>query len=738
MKMRLLLTGVILLWGIGAFSQATNWNDQNRYWYYRYRLVNDFLIRGEESPIDCGTATGYSLPAGNTFTSTGLDIEWSDATSYLGWYIGTLATEYRLLADNNQPTETTKQELYYAMKAYERLDRKEERLYHPYLQSADCSEQYLNGIFVRDDVNRDLLQQHPRLIARYSADGSFSMASDYDKYSYGGKQLSDPQTNIYPAQDQVIDLFMGFALVKKCLGNDTYQGYSFRQKAIDYSYAMVNLFDQNFWNARLIDGSHFKNGNLNAELTSYGVARAGGWITEQNHLTRLHALAKAEWDIFADPGGGANVMDVQYFGEHKDYQTGFEQTAAAIASSWEFGLTPIRSDITIPGPFGIGEILIGYRYIYQMSLPGMPIHYPIPPIDLHTWDPPPPTVTLNVTAEMLSYYGLRYNQEFFALLHEYLNDDGCDLTSNLFANFVQGAPCEGPFNNPSDAPLASGVNGWRGYSRWERPLSNDGYIDAENDAPSVGRFNGLDYLLLYNIYRLTRGVGDSPYKNMLNVVSSNDLTTAGKYWSYETLELSGIVKNNASTTTNPVEITANNSIILKPGFKIESGAKARIYIGNYTACNTSIGNNASLREAATTTVEETKEQMQQQAMSSFAAKAREGLDAVTAAYSHYALDSATLASEYMKENNLADKLAVYPNPTSDAFFVSLNLKTDQQVQIILSDAYGGKRRTLFDGHLNSGVNMLSFDISDLQPSILSVEIKSTDINCVKRLVKKDK
>jgi hypothetical protein len=177
---------------------------------------------------------------------------------------------------------------------------------------------------------------------------------------------------------------------------------------------------------------------------------------------------------------------------------------------------------------------------------------------------------------------------------------------------------------------------------------------------------------------------------------------------------------------------------LKPGFKIESGVKARVYIGNYTACNTSIGNNARLREATATTVEETKEQMQQRAMSSFATKVEVELDAVAAAYSHYALDSATLASEYMKENNLADKLAVYPNPTSDVFFVSLNLKTYQQVQIIFSDVYGGKRRTLFDGYLNSGVNTLSFDISDLQPSMLSVEIKSMDINLVDRLIKKDK
>jgi hypothetical protein len=334
---------------------------------------------------------------------------------------------------------------------------------------------------------------------------------------------------------------------------------------------------------------------------------------------------------------------------------------------------------------------------------------------------------------MLSYYGLRYEQQFYALLHEYLNNSSSTLTSGLFASFIQSGPCQGPFNWPADNVIARGPDGWRGYSRWERPLSNDGYIDADENKPSVGRFNGLDYMLLYNIYRLTRGGGDGPYKNMLNTVSSNDLTAGGKYWSYETLELSGAVKNNASTSTTPVEISANNSILLKPGFKIESGAKAKIYIGNYTACNTSIGNNASLREAAVS-----GEEMQQQVMASFTTKVQDRLDSVSAAYSHYALDPAKLAAEYLEENNMATKLAVYPNPTSDAFSVSLNLKTDQQVQIVLSDVYGNIRRILFDDYLTAGVNQLSFDISDLKPSILSVEIKSTDINCVKRLVKKDK
>jgi hypothetical protein len=96
-----------------------------------------------------------------------------------------------------------------------------------------------------------------------------------------------------------------------------------------------------------------------------------------------------------------------------------------------------------------------------------------------------------------------------------------------------------------------------------------------------------------------------------------------------------------------------------------------------------------------------------------------------------------LVSQYREENNMTEKCAVYPNPANSTFYVQLNLQKDQDVQIILSDIYGGERKTLFDGHLNAGMNRLNFNIKDLQPGILNVEIKCAEINSVKRLVKKD-
>jgi hypothetical protein len=66
-----------------------------KYWFYRYRLVNDFMKIGE----NCGE----SIPAQdrNAYPPNALSrIEWGDATIDLGNYISMLATEHRMLSNN--------------------------------------------------------------------------------------------------------------------------------------------------------------------------------------------------------------------------------------------------------------------------------------------------------------------------------------------------------------------------------------------------------------------------------------------------------------------------------------------------------------------------------------------------------------------------------------------------------------------------------------------------------------
>src|SRR5690606_8350393 len=115
-----------------------------KYWYYRWRLQNDFVKVGE--------GVGHSLPIQSRKGIWWVnDIEVVDATIYLGFYIGVLATEYRLLLNNQryEDVEKTKTELYYAIKAYERLDRFGEEMFG--------KEGVINGYIARDDIPCDFI-----------------------------------------------------------------------------------------------------------------------------------------------------------------------------------------------------------------------------------------------------------------------------------------------------------------------------------------------------------------------------------------------------------------------------------------------------------------------------------------------------------------------------------------------------------------------------------------------------
>jgi len=96
----------------------------DKYWNYRYRLTHYFLTGGKP-----GSGQGMSIPAdarndggdgGNIVPTSRMG--WVDGPRTLSWYIETLAMEYKLLSTNHQNTDETVKELYLALHAVFRLD----------------------------------------------------------------------------------------------------------------------------------------------------------------------------------------------------------------------------------------------------------------------------------------------------------------------------------------------------------------------------------------------------------------------------------------------------------------------------------------------------------------------------------------------------------------------------------------------------------------------------------------
>lgn len=79
---------------MGAVAQTTQESMHDKYWFYRYRLTHEFMKKGLGQ---CEVPSGYSIPAESAYQQGITDLHFGDGTSFLGNYIGVLATEYDLM-----------------------------------------------------------------------------------------------------------------------------------------------------------------------------------------------------------------------------------------------------------------------------------------------------------------------------------------------------------------------------------------------------------------------------------------------------------------------------------------------------------------------------------------------------------------------------------------------------------------------------------------------------------------
>ena len=208
---------------------------------------------------------------------TGLDwVSWGDATQTLGNYINTLAREWYLLKHANLNTRRTEKELYDALYAFERLDKKAEPSWqnydktYPYCGGADLPPNIeqpddINGFFIRGDVPSIRLLAMPP----YSATSNFvdNNAAHFHRpgFFYRSPQLdmeeaygSDANYRTHPpgcvalgncgpkrgpgeeSQDQVVMLYGGLGMAGWLLdAGVTYNGWNLREKARQQLLSMI-------------------------------------------------------------------------------------------------------------------------------------------------------------------------------------------------------------------------------------------------------------------------------------------------------------------------------------------------------------------------------------------------------------------------------------------------------------------------------------------------------------------
>jgi hypothetical protein len=239
---------------------ALDCNSQNavdnlkKYWKYRERLKN-FVVVG-----DC---YGCSIPA----KGIGADyrLNYDDSGIKLGEYIAFLATEYKLLSDHGLNSQNTIRELFYALEAFNRVDKYAEpywriapeyQMEHDPEDNLDVGEDF-NGFFIRDDIkdaNHFLYVDYgdKRIIDHLTA-SKFPLMY---QYVYGFNYYPVPRdinsgftagvvgNNVGPIEeslDQVIQLLAGLSLVKKLVINVNYNNMQFSDNETDFKTEAQNI-----------------------------------------------------------------------------------------------------------------------------------------------------------------------------------------------------------------------------------------------------------------------------------------------------------------------------------------------------------------------------------------------------------------------------------------------------------------------------------------------------------------
>lgn len=518
-----------------CISQQYTKNELKKYWYYRQRLKDNFMVVGYEN-VDCGTGSGLSLPGDIGLDSDGnpASISWGDISATLGWYIGVLATEIRLLYNHNLPYSETLEELDYAMKAYNRLDRIAEGYFYPDPNPDNCS---LNGFFARDDVPEDFLINHPIIIKGNSL--------EFEKSDYSEHDPLFPDQNSYPSPDQIAGLFMGFALVKKCLEgiNDAYV-----RRAQESTLRIVNTLANYDWkgvypnkpNEQYMNGKCFLE-----EFHAYGYAKAAEFILKG-------WLGPTEEDKYSEPFENASFQKIMW--NQKGQYTGF-------------GITWFDT-YKNQGPWH------DFSIAYQLNIAAI----------ADTWE--------NTNAA-LAFYGKRYNMEFYHLLYRYLHDkeNEAGLNKTLLGHILM-APCEGPWNRGGDYVVST--PGWRVGNRYTRSFSAATGANPDGTDEKKGMFRGLDYMLLNNLFWL---VVDENYFSTLYSAPSSETKIPNFYTLSNNLR--GTYTDNIPIKIrkpyflSDLNVEAGDYLfITAPGITIENGFFFNAKLGSTLNLNITTDNSA--------------------------------------------------------------------------------------------------------------------------------------------------
>lgn len=479
-----LLIGLFISGLTVPFFAQNEMDNQAKYWKYRDRLRNKFIVVSE-NVMDYGV----NIPASDIYyksDSTKSYICWGDGNNNMSHYLSVLATELWLLKHNNQDYTTTLKELYFAMLALERLDAYSESnirwktFIGSWIENNYWEKQFvhlgdINGFMLRNDVTDGFWKKYGN---RFDV-GDFSSNFSASNTSFFMEENS---------QDVIEHTIEGLGLVSKLVGTE-----SVANIRCDFSdiYVKPRLTSLGILTCKWDE-------NLSPDSVNFSL-----WA--KDFVKRFIRYMQSD-EVFNKRFGG-----IIPFSTHWILKNPVTNKCVMEGSGSDSGVALLSNGIIKAGVAISGENLRIYPGLVSDNLYNLAFKYPRI-FQLGREDNKTRSLAIHVSDKksfaILTKLRDHYNPnrtghfpiyEHFPLMYlvshnlKYaelgLKDKDYNSEKALYQGLLNSAPENGPASN-------CGIYDWTSTSRclWPENLGkkSDQHIE----------YNGLDYMMLYNLYQI--------------------------------------------------------------------------------------------------------------------------------------------------------------------------------------------------------------------------------------------